>query len=176
MESRYTLHIWPTMNPETVNTVTTIASTGTGTKITESFIIIGGIVAAAMGIAWPIIQVIRKFSSDKDAAIRRNQAEITLYQQLKEQLEINKKNLDEALRENRRLWEIIKDLQSRLEKIEQIESNFEKIRRKLDHKDMIISQRNAEIAELRNQLQAKDEKIKNLEIRVVHLETLLERK
>lgn len=164
------------MNPETVDVITTIASARIGTGITESLVVIGGIVAAMAGIVWPIIQVIRKFSSDKDVATRRNEAEITLYEQLKEQLEINKKHLDEALHENRRLWEIIRDLESRLKKIEQLETNFDKIRKKLDEKDAIISQRDAEISDLRRQLQTKEDKIRDLEIRVAHLENLPEKK
>jgi predicted RNase H-like nuclease (RuvC/YqgF family) len=160
------------MTPEPISTISTSISTG----ISENFVVISGIVAAVAGIVWPVIHVIRKINSNELAAVKRNEAEITLYQQLKEQLEINKRELDEALRENRRLWDIIRDLEARLKRVEQIESNFEKLRRKLDEKDTIIRERDLEIDSLKEQLRAKEEKIRELEIRVAHLELLLEKK
>jgi predicted RNase H-like nuclease (RuvC/YqgF family) len=164
------------MNQETVDIATNVVSVGAKTGAPEFLVVIGGIIAAAAGIAWPIIQVIRKFSSDKIAAVHRNEAEITLYAQLKEQLENNKKHLDEALRENISLWKTIGDLEARLKKLELLEADFEKTREKLNEKDAIIFQRNAEIAELSQQLKIKEYKIKDLETRVAHLESLLEQR
>lgn len=138
--------------------------------------VIGGIVMAVLGVIWPMIQVIRKFSADKVAEIKRSEAEITLYEQLKEQLANNKRELDEALRENRHLWEIIKVLEHKIAKIEHIELDFEEFRNKLEEKDKIISQRDSEIDNLRQQLQIKENEIKDLEARVAHLESLLERR
>jgi predicted RNase H-like nuclease (RuvC/YqgF family) len=141
-------------------------------SVIEIFTVIAGIVVAATGIVWPIIQVLRKFNIEKDSAIERHKAEITLYEQLREQIEVYKKELDEALYENRRLWDIIKDLESRLKKIEEVEMDLNKLRKKLNEKDEIISRRDHEISELREMLETKEKKIKELEIRVVHLESL----
>lgn len=164
------------MPSDTIGIVSSLASSEISANMIEIFVAVGGIVAAIAGIVWPMVQVIRKFNSDKDAAIQRNEAEITLYEQLKEQLETNKRELDEALRENRRLWEIIRDLESRLKKIEEIEMNFDNLRQKIEEKDQIISMRDSEINNLKFQLQIKEEKIRDLEIRVAHLETLLDTK
>lgn len=163
-----------TMTPDPISTATsTITSSGLNISVLEHLAIVAGIVAAFAGIVWPMSMVIQKFNSDKDASVKRNQAEITLYEQLKDQLEINRRSLDDALKENRRLWDIIRDLESRLKRLEQIEMDFEGIRRKLDEKDLIISQRDSEIGDLRKQLQIKEERIKDLEVRVAHLESLL---
>jgi predicted RNase H-like nuclease (RuvC/YqgF family) len=142
------------------------------TPMVEILTAITGIVVAAAGIVWPIIQVLRKFNIEKDSAIERYKAEITLYEQLREQIEVYKRELDEALCENRRLWDIIKNLEGRLKKIEEIEMDLDKLRNKLNEKDEIISRRDHEISELREMLEIKERKIKELEIRVAYLESL----
>lgn len=143
------------------------------TAVTHPMASIAGVVAAIAAIVWPVIQIIRKFDSDKSAAIRRNDAEITLYEHLKEQIETNKKNLDDALRENRQLWETIRDLGLRLKAVESIEANYERLRKKLDEKDDIIAQKNSEIKSLQKDLAEKDKQIRKLELRVTHLESCM---
>jgi predicted RNase H-like nuclease (RuvC/YqgF family) len=157
---------------EKIDPILANASYGIGPDPYQSLVIIGGIIAAVAGIVWPVIQIVRKFSSDKDAALRRNEAEITLYEQLRDQLELYKKSLDDTHNENRRLWEIIRDLEGRLKKIEHIEAEIEELQKKLEEKDAALSRKDAEIISLSQQLKAKEEKIKDLEVRVAHLESL----
>jgi predicted RNase H-like nuclease (RuvC/YqgF family) len=134
-------------------------------------VVFGTIIAAIASVAWPIIQTIRKFSSDKNAALKKNEAEITLYNQLKEQLETYKKSLDEARNENQHLWEIIRDLENRLKKVEHIESEIEILQKKLEEKDVALSRKDSEIFQLSAQLKEKEEKIRDLEKRVAYLES-----
>ena len=156
---------------QTAATATQLASDGT---LSSAIQIAGATIASIIALAFPIMKLVRVYSSDKVAS-QKDSSESFLYQHLKEQIEQNKIELESAKEENKRLWNIIHELESRLKRLEQFEESYDRLKRKLDVKDEEIAIRDKKIDFLEAEVQKRDLQICSLTGRMAALEERLDK-
>ena len=171
------------MNPNDIAQITQIASTINPNDPLSGTLNVILIVIAVLMAAWPLMQLFRKWNSDKSANTK-DTAESFLYEHLQEQIARNHKELKETREENETLRKTIHNLEARIGKLEIAENTIEKLKSKLDLKDEIISkrdkdidvrdamlsQREMKIHEMFDIVLTKDKEIGDLKMRVLILE------
>lgn len=133
---------------------------------------IGVAVALVLAAAAPIMAYIRKFKEDA-AANSKDDAAITLYNQLQEQIRQNAEDI-RKLSEDRDKWqrqatELQLDygrLQQRMLALEEAEATIKTLRERLEEKEGIISARDAENRQLIIEIMGLKDRIHSLEIRL----------
>ena len=139
-----------------------IASTvPTTSDIQGTITVIASIVAGVIAMAWPIMRLVRMWNVDKTNN-SKDSAESFLYKHLKDQIEEAKKDNALAKEENLRLWKIIREMETRLKKVEDYEASNEKLKHKLDDKDCKLRQKDDMIESLRAELEVSSRMIAQL--------------
>jgi len=132
-------------------------------SITQPFALFLGVVVSAIVLGLPIVSFLKKIQNASNAEASKAVAESSLYGHLKEQLELQKKELEHYKDENNRLWEMIRALEQRLQKIETLEHDLTSLKRKLDDKDTQISSLHNIIEQLNQEIVIKNARIQMLE-------------
>jgi len=133
------------------------------TSITEPFALFLGVIVSAIVLGLPIISFLKKIQTASNAEASKAGAESTLYGHLKDQLELQKKELEHYKDENNRLWEMIRGLEQRLQKIETLERDLSSLKRNLDDKDQQITSLHIIIDQLNQEIVIKNTRIQTLE-------------
>lgn len=97
---------------------------------------------------------------------RETAASGTLYAQLAEQVRDMKSELDKVYAEKHKQAEELIKVKARIEHLEKTESMVEALKRKLDEKDRIISERDARISALTEEVLRMKDRVHHLEIRL----------
>ena len=139
----------------------TQAATNPPTDVNGTIQMIAAVVVGVIAMAWPIMKLVRLWNSDRSSN-SKDSAESFLYTHLKEQIEENKKDLAKSKEENERLWNMIRDLETRLKRLEDFESANAKLKIKLNEKDDVIRKKDQMIDELRKELKSSNDLVNQL--------------
>ena len=121
---------------------------------------------------FPVLRSIQKMNSNNSAEISKTDADTLVWSNLKETLEFHIKEVENSREENRRLYDLIKEMQIRLKKLEDIEIDFIKLKKKLNEKDQLISFQYEQLKSKDIQILELIDRIKNLEDLINHRHTL----
>ena len=94
---------------------------------------------------FPMLKSIQKMNSSNNAEISKTDADAMAWSNLKETIEFQAKEVENSREENRRLYDLIKLLENRIKKLEDIELDIIKLKTKLNEKDQLISLQYEEI-------------------------------
>lgn len=120
--------------------------------------LIGGIVVILL-VAIPLFIKMLSWS-------RETNANGALYAQLSEQVGKLKEELDKVYTEKHRQTEELFKLRARVEHLEQTESMVDALKKKLDEKDRIITERDARISALTTEVLQMKDRVHHLEMRL----------
>lgn len=115
----------------------------------ELFIIISAISSLFVATAYPVVKMIQNFTSEKNTDVKRNEAEELLYTHLIEQIVALKEELDNSIKENRKLWDQIRELEKRTSRLEILKSDYDILKKLIREKDAEIKEKTLEISRLK---------------------------
>lgn len=141
----------------------------------DVFAIISTISVLFVATAYPVVKMIKKFTSEKDTDIIKNEAESLLYGHLVDQITETKEELDRTRKENKQLWDIIKKLETRISRLETLRTEYELLKKILNSKDEEITNKDKQLSDLHDEVNRKKETIKGLKARIVELELEIQR-
>jgi cell shape-determining protein MreC len=139
-----------------------------GNELYTQYSIIIGVVISIVITASPLFLYLRRIQKTSEVTNSKSDAESLLYEHLKDQLELQKIELERYRDENNRLWEMIRGLEQRLLRVENLELDLTAVREKLREKELHINNQNVIIIELQNTIYEKDMIIESLEISLRH--------
>lgn len=153
------------MNTEKTAEIITQAAQQTQDPIYIGLAWVLGILLMILAIAKPFMGLVRQYQSNR-ADSAKDGADEALYKQLKEQIEINSKDI-RALIEERNHWhgEYI-TLKARVTHLEQCEAAMGRMKNKLDQKDDELRSREAENRQLMLEIISLKDRIHALELRL----------
>lgn len=131
--------------------------------IIQAFLMIVVVFIIGYVFLFPVLRSIQKMNSSNSAEISKTDADTLVWSNLKETLEFHIKEVENSREENRRLYDLIKEMQIRLKKLEDIEMDFIKLKKKLNEKDLLISLQYEQLKSKDMQILELIERIKNLE-------------
>jgi hypothetical protein len=97
---------------------------------------------------------------------KETSAQGLLYQQLSEQVKLQREEIDRVYTQRNLLQEQVFELRSKVEDLEDYEKTLNMLKSKLDSKDIIIAERDARITALMQELLQMKDRVHNLEIRL----------
>ena len=124
------------------------------------------IVILLITIARPIMGLVKNYKSDK-AETARAEAETTLFEQLKIQLESNTKAIEELNKEKEKWFRLATELENEVKRLKLFEEMVNSMKGRLDEKDRVIEERDNEIRALNRIILEMKDAIHNLEIRLM---------
>jgi len=112
---------------------------------------------------FPLLRSIQKMNSSNTAEISKTDADTLVWSNIKETVKFQSKEVENSREENRRLFEQIKLLENRIKKLEDIEMDFIKLKKKLNEKDQLIILQYEELKSKDIQILALTDRVKTLE-------------
>ena len=127
------------------------------------------VVVAVLAAAFPLMKLVRMWNTDK-AENSKSSAESLLYDRLKDQIDTLQGEITKLLDENHKQRQTIGELEARIKRLEGYEETVERLKKKLDEKDVNLQQRELKIHELFDVILTKDNEITDLRNRIKALE------
>ena len=116
---------------------------------------------------FPLLKSIQKMNSSNTAEISKTDADALVWSNIKETVEFQSKEVENSREENRRLYDLIKLLEDRIKKLEDIEMDFIKLKKRLNEKDQLIAMQYEELKTKDIQILALNDRVKTLELYMV---------
>jgi predicted RNase H-like nuclease (RuvC/YqgF family) len=139
----------------------------------ELFVIISALSSLFVATAYPVVKMIQRFTAENKTDVKRSEAEELLYQHLIEQIGCAKKEVEETAKENRALWDQVKELQIRTSRLEALRADYELLKKLIEEKEIELKKREEEVIQLKKMLTEKENDVKLLETRLEALEKKL---
>lgn len=137
----------------------TIIELGVQPDVAKFLISVLIISIAFFPIAFLFQKLFSAFGSKQDLEKEKSESERIIWASMKDSIQFHTTELEKTRAENTTLYELIKKLELRIKKLENVEHNFERLKIKLEEKDRIIAEQykiileqNVKIQQLENVL------------------------
>lgn len=131
----------------------TIVDLGVHPEIARFTISVLIISIAFLPIAFLFQKLFKSFGSKQDLEKEKAESEKIIWSSMKESIQFHTSELEKARSENGKLYNLIRQLEERIKKLEDIEHNFERLKIKLEEKDRTIAAQYQTILEQNVQIQ-----------------------
>lgn len=140
---------------------------------------LGAVVVGLLAVAKPLMHYVRAYNQDKaanaqsgaDAAL--SGAASAMYTQLQQQIAQNAEDIRALVREKNEWFQKAMELTARVAKVEEYERTIQSMKARLEEKDLLLAERDAERVALMREIIALKDRLHELELRVVRDEERL---
>lgn len=153
------------MNPDKTAEIIQQAAQNSNDPIFAGLAWVLGVIVLLIAIAKPIMGMVRQYQSNR-AESAKDGADEALYKQLKEQIEINSRDIRNLIDERNRWHEEAINLRSRVTQLEEAKLTIERMKQKLDEKDELLRERDAENRRLMYEIIQLKDRLHLLELRL----------